>query len=94
VGIVSALVNTRLVYTDIVEAAMKNITLSADERVIEEARQRAHRENTTLNEQFRRWLDEYVGKDDRAERAIQAIEAIRKNFQTSGPYSRDELNER
>ncbi|MDZ7728611.1 MAG: hypothetical protein U5Q44_10705 [Dehalococcoidia bacterium] len=35
---------------------MKNITLSADENLIEAARERARRENTTLNEQFRRWL--------------------------------------
>jgi hypothetical protein len=32
---------------------MKNITLSADENLIETARQRAALEHTTLNEQFR-----------------------------------------
>ena len=39
---------------------MKNITLSADENLIEAARQRALSERTTLNEQFRRWLADYV----------------------------------
>ena len=33
---------------------MKNITLSADESLIEAARQRAVAERTTLNAQFRR----------------------------------------
>jgi hypothetical protein len=35
---------------------MKNITLSADEKLIEAARARAQAEQTSLNEQFRRWL--------------------------------------
>ena len=39
---------------------MKNITLSADERLIEAARERARSEHTTLNEQFRRWLADYT----------------------------------
>lgn len=39
---------------------MKNITLSADENLIEAARQRAVVEHTTLNEQFRIWLAEYA----------------------------------
>ena len=32
---------------------MKNITLSADDKLIEAARERARAEQTTLNEQFR-----------------------------------------
>lgn len=36
--------------------AMKNITLSADEHLIEWARQKAASENTTLNAEFRQWL--------------------------------------
>ncbi len=39
---------------------MKNITLSADEDLIEAARQRAAAEHTTLKEQFRLWLENYV----------------------------------
>ena len=35
---------------------MKNITLSADEGLIEAARERELAEHTTLNEQFRLWL--------------------------------------
>lgn len=43
---------------------MKNITLSADDHLIEAAYQRAAEEHTTLNEQFRLWLKHYV-QDDR-----------------------------
>jgi hypothetical protein len=73
---------------------MRNITLSADERLIEEARQRARRENTTLNEQFRRWLEDYVGRRERVERAMRTIDELRKTVRTHGPYTREELNER
>ena len=45
--------HTKIVYTT---AMMKNITLSADETLIERARQRAVVEHTTLNELFRAWL--------------------------------------
>ncbi len=73
---------------------MKNITLSADERLIEEAREKARRQNTTLNEQFRAWLADYVGRRERAERALHTIDELRKTVQLRGPYTRDEMNER
>ena len=40
---------------------MKNITLSADESLIDAACRRAASEQTTLNAQFRIWLADYVG---------------------------------
>jgi hypothetical protein len=74
---------------------MKNITLSADERLIEEAREKARQEHTTLNEQFRRWLADYVGREERVERAMRTIEELRKTVRTGGrKLTRDELNER
>ena len=36
---------------------MRTIALSADEHLIEAARARAQAESTTLDEQFRRWLE-------------------------------------
>lgn len=45
---------------------MKNITLSADDHLIEAAYQRAAEEHTTLNEQFRLWLKHYVQHDQQA----------------------------
>jgi hypothetical protein len=73
---------------------MKNITLSADERLIEDARERARQEHTTLNEQFRRWLEAYAGKRARAERAMQTIRELRVKTQLNGPFTREEMNER
>ncbi len=35
---------------------LKNITLSAEKELIENARDRAEAKNTTLNAEFRRWL--------------------------------------
>ena len=44
---------------------VKNITFSADEAVIEEAREKARKQHTTLNVVFREWLAEYSGRQDR-----------------------------
>lgn len=44
---------------------MKNITLSVDERLIAAARRRAAAEHTTLNEQFRLWLEAYGAGSNR-----------------------------
>lgn len=74
---------------------MKNITLSADEKLIEAARERARTEQTTLNEQFRRWLADYVRQEQQTESAMALIEELRKQVQTGGrKLTRDEMNER
>jgi hypothetical protein len=39
---------------------LKNITLSADEKLIQKARKKAKQEHTTLNAQFRQWLENYI----------------------------------
>ena len=41
---------------------MKNVTLSAEEALIEAARAKARAENSTLNEQFRLWLTDYTSR--------------------------------
>ncbi|MGH8497485.1 MAG: hypothetical protein ACRERV_01530 [Methylococcales bacterium] len=74
---------------------MQNITLSADENLIEAARERARAENTTLDEQFQRWLKEYVTREKQAEEAMAVIQELRGKLRTGGrKFSRDELNER
>ena len=42
---------------------LKNITLSADEALIREARRQAALHNTTLNALFREWLNQYVAQE-------------------------------
>ncbi|MGH9628942.1 MAG: hypothetical protein ACRD7E_11510, partial [Bryobacteraceae bacterium] len=48
---------TKIVYTGFV----KNVTLTADEDLVERARLRAAKEKTTLNAAFREWLKRYAG---------------------------------
>ena len=74
---------------------MKNITLSADENLIEAARQRATEERTTLNAQFRLWLASYVGRERQAARAETTLRELRSVIKTGGrTFTRDEMNER
>jgi hypothetical protein len=74
---------------------MKNITLSADEGMIEAARERAREENTTLNEQFRLWLAGYARREQQAERAMAVVRELRGRVRTGGRrFTRDEMNER
>ena len=74
---------------------MKNITLSADETLIEAARRRAMAEHTTLNEQFRRWLESYVGRGQQAAEAMRVIRELQGSLFTGGrKFTRDEMNER
>ena len=42
---------------------MKNVTLSADDSLIEQARTLARLRGTTLNEEFRKWLASYSSED-------------------------------
>jgi len=74
---------------------MKKITLSADDKLIEVARARARAEQTTLNEQFRRWLADYVQQEQKSESAMALIEELRGQVRTGGrKFTRDEMNER
>jgi hypothetical protein len=42
---------------------MKNVTLSAEGQLIEQARALARLRGTTLNEEFRKWLASYASED-------------------------------
>ena len=74
---------------------MKNITLSADEGLIEEARRIAVSRSTTLNSEFRQWLASYVGRKRQAERALTTIRELQAAYGTGGrKFTREEMNER
>lgn len=74
---------------------MKNVTLSAEEHLIEAARARARDEHTTLNAQFRLWLSDYVQRGRKAEAVLALIGELRGRLHTGGRrYTRDEMNER
>jgi hypothetical protein len=72
---------------------MKNITLSAEERLIEQARLQARSKQTTLNQMFREWLSGLAEEDDRT-RKIDAIFARCDTVNAGGKFSREEMNAR
>ncbi len=72
---------------------MKNITLSADEKLIEKARERARKEHTTLNQRFREWLEDYSGfKKPKKDEILKLLDEL--STTTGGPFTREEMNER
>jgi hypothetical protein len=74
---------------------MRNVTFSADVRLIEAAWNRARREGTTLNEEFRRWLKAYALREKRAHTARETTADLQASLKTGGRrFTRDELNER
>lgn len=74
---------------------MRNITLSADEHLIDAARQRAASEHTTLNAKFREWLEGYVQRQQQAGMALDTIRELRGKYSTGGrKFTREEMNER
>ena len=75
---------------------MKNITFSADENLIAEARQHARQKQTTLNEAFRVWLAEYARGSgmSKGDRIRQTLAELGDSIKTHGPYTRDEMNAR
>lgn len=74
---------------------MKNITLSAEEHWIEAARARARAEQTTLNEQFRIWLEDYAQRGRKADQAMDLVERMRGYVRVGERMpTRDEMNER
>ena len=73
---------------------MKNITLSAEESLIEAARARARAEDTTLNEQFRRWLAAYAQTQERQQRYDAVMNELRGRLKVGRKLGREAMNER
>ncbi|MDN5850831.1 MAG: hypothetical protein L0H63_14540 [Nitrococcus sp.] len=73
---------------------MKNITLSADEKLIEAARERARAEHTTLNAEFRCWLERYARHQEQMQRYDEVINSLRGKLRVGRKLSREEMNER
>jgi len=72
---------------------LKNITFSAEEEIIRRARQRAAAENTTLNDEFRRWLEKYVERPESAGAFMELMDHF-AYVQAGRSFRRDEMNER
>lgn len=72
---------------------LKNITFSAEEKLIEKAREKAQREHTTLNENFRKWLKRFINSDKTNFNYNQLMQKLRY-VNPGRKFNREELNER
>jgi len=72
---------------------VKNITLSAEEDLIQRARVRAAKEKRTLNAAFRDWLQRYAGAQTGPEEYAQLMKRL-GHVRSGRKFSRDEMNER
>jgi hypothetical protein len=72
---------------------MKNITLSADEDLIERARLIARGQRKTLNAVFREWLVQFTASSGDTQ-SFDALMKRMKHVDAGQRFSRDEMNER
>lgn len=72
---------------------MKNITLSADEDLIEQARLVARARRKTLNTAFREWLLQFTAQAGNAQE-VEAVMRRLSHLAAGRRFTRDEMNER
>jgi hypothetical protein len=72
---------------------MKNVTLSADEDLIEQARLVARSQHKTLNAAFREWLLQYTAQAAAAHEVDSLMKRL-GHVSAGRHFSRDEMNER
>lgn len=73
---------------------MKNITLSAPEELIEQARKKATLNGTTLNNEFREWLrSQSTSGKTRSDKYKQLLNSL-KYVDAGKKFTREEMNER
>ena len=72
---------------------MKNVTFSADEHLIEQARLIARSQHKTLNGAFREWLVQYTAQDRAGQEFVSLMNRLR-HIRSSRRWSRDEINAR
>lgn len=72
---------------------MRNITLSADENLIEQARLVARSQHTTLNAAFREWLERFTAQAGSTEE-FDALMSRLRHVRADRHFTRDQMNER
>ena len=72
---------------------MKNVTLSADEHLIEQARLIARSQHKTLNAVFREWLTQFTGQAGSG-KEFQSLMRRLRHVEAGRGFDRDEMNER
>jgi hypothetical protein len=72
---------------------VKNVTLSAEDQLLERAREVARQRSTTLNQLFRSWLAELTADKPRKARFDELMRRL-SHARSGGPFTRDEMNAR
>lgn len=75
---------------------MRNITLSAADQLIEQARDKARAQGVTLNDEFRKWLASYVQAAD-GQSAVNRFRSVMQSLPKADAgrsFTREEMNER
>ena len=72
---------------------LKNITMSAEEFLIQKAREKAQQEKKSLNEVFRQWLLRYTVTKETAQDYKKMLKWFR-HIKAGKTFTRDEANER
>jgi len=72
---------------------MKNVTLSADEDLIEQARLVARSQRKTLNAAFREWLLQFTARSGNGQEVDSLMQRLR-HVNAGRHFTRDEMNER
>ena len=72
---------------------MKNVTLSADENLIEQARLIAKSQHKTLNAIFREWLEQFTARNGSTQEFDALMQRL-KHVKAGRRFSRDEMNKR
>ncbi len=72
---------------------MKNVTLSADEDLIEQARLVARSQQKTLNAAFREWLVQFTARSG-SRREVDSLMKRLRHVDAGRHFTRDEMNER
>ena len=71
----------------------KNVTLSAEESLIQRDRDRAREQRTTLNALFREWLTRYANRDRGSDDYARLMKRLRY-ARPGRSFTREEMNER
>jgi hypothetical protein len=71
---------------------MKNITLSADEQLIDQARLVAQSQHKTLNAMFREWLQQLTSQSGSTQEYDALMKRL-KHVQAGRRFTRDQMNE-
>lgn len=72
---------------------MKNITLSADHELIDQARLVARAQKKSLNDAFREWLVQFTQRSGSTQEYDALMKRLR-NVRAGRRFTRDEMNER